>query len=105
MDVPSGLGLPSETGGTAGSAFVIAVPDTAIATITRAARRCTCWRRVRIVRKRVMRIPSSVSARGSAFPRTTHAIDRRFPRGRTCPTGQLGADVLVFEKLRAQKNV
>ena len=49
MDVPSGLGLPSETGGTAGSALVIAVPV------------------------------------GCA--------------------GQLGADVLVFEKLRAQKNV
>jgi hypothetical protein len=49
MDVPSGLGLPSETGGTAGSAFVIAVP-------------ASC-------------------------------------------AGQLGADVLLFEKLRAQKNV
>ena len=50
MDVPSGLGLPSETGGTAGSAFVIAVLVVG------------CAR-------------------------------------------QLGADVLVFEKLRAQKNV
>ena len=79
MDVPSGLGLPRATGGSARSALVIAVPDTAIATTTSAAKRGTCWRRVSIVRKRVMRVPSSVSTRVLAFPRTTQTIDRRFP--------------------------